>query len=375
MNFQDSLKSYSKTKEEIYEGKLERERQWDISYAETCTSNIEKEFLNMAARGDYVLIGGKKIIKSLFALNKDSPYLEKTRNFPEDKRYLHDNDKATIQYNERHSFFIKTLKERLAEDDIYITREYLAQERFNNHKRDGGLLLPIAEWGTRGYPAVFQGYDATLIADHTRIVIECQTAIPEEYSEEFISAERARAEKIRKAEEERKVAEEQRAEEARKAEAERKAAEARMAEERRKAEEERIAEEERKAEIQRKILQRAGDFDNMEGHQFEAFCAELLLKNGFTDVEKTQGSGDQGVDIIAFKDGVKFGIQCKCYSSDVGNKAVQEVFTGKAYYRCNVAVILTNRYFTQYARELAQMNGVVLWDRDKLLEFIENVDK
>jgi hypothetical protein len=43
------------------------------------------------------------------------------------------------------------------------------------------------------------------------------------------------------------------------------------------------------------------DFDSLEGHEFEYWCANLLRQNGFVDVEVTQGSGDQGVDIIARK--------------------------------------------------------------------------
>lgn len=113
-------------------------------------------------------------------------------------------------------------------------------------------------------------------------------------------------------------------------------------------------------------------YDYMEGHDFEYFCAELLKKNGFSNVEVTQGSGDQGIDILATKDGIKYGIQCKCYSSDIGNKAVQETFSGKTFYNCHVGVVLTNRYFTTSAKELAEKSGVLLWDRDKLNEMIEN---
>ena len=87
----------------------------------------------------------------------------------------------------------------------------------------------------------------------------------------------------------------------------------------------------------------------------------------------TQGSGDQGIDVIAWRDGVKYGIQCKCYSSVVGNKAVQEAFAGKAFYECHVAVILTNSYFTRAAAELAKSNNVVLWDGDKLREMMTNL--
>ncbi len=114
------------------------------------------------------------------------------------------------------------------------------------------------------------------------------------------------------------------------------------------------------------------DFDLMEGHEFEYFCAELLRKNGYQNVSVTQGSGDQGIDIIAYRDGIKYGVQCKCYSSDIGNKAVQEVFAGKSYYECHIGVVLTNQYFTRAAIDLAQKNGIVLWDRNKLLELISN---
>lgn len=113
------------------------------------------------------------------------------------------------------------------------------------------------------------------------------------------------------------------------------------------------------------------DFDNMDGHAFEHFCAEILSFYGFNNVQVTQGSGDQGVDIIAYKDDIKYGIQCKCYASDIGNRAVQEVFAGKAFYQCHVGVVLTNRYFTKSAIELASRNGVILWNRDKLLQMLE----
>ena len=112
--------------------------------------------------------------------------------------------------------------------------------------------------------------------------------------------------------------------------------------------------------------------DNIEGHEFEFLCANILRKNNYENVTVTQGSGDQGIDIIAYRDGIKYGIQCKCYSSPIGNRAVQEVFAGKTFYQCHVGIVLTNNYFTPAAVELAQRNGIVLWDRDKLLLMIEN---
>lgn len=113
-------------------------------------------------------------------------------------------------------------------------------------------------------------------------------------------------------------------------------------------------------------------YDTMEGHDFEYYCADLLKNNGFYNVSVTQGSGDQGIDVLAEKGGVKYGIQCKCYSKDIGNKAVQEAFAGKTFYHCHVAVVLTNRFFTKSAQELAAVNQVLLWDRNQLEKFVQN---
>lgn len=112
------------------------------------------------------------------------------------------------------------------------------------------------------------------------------------------------------------------------------------------------------------------DVDMMEGHEFEYYCAELLKSQGFQGVEVTRASGDYGVDILAEKDGVTYAIQCKCYTSPVGIKAVQEAYAGRDYYDRMVGVVLTNQYFTQPAVEAAAKLKILLWDRD-YLEAIE----
>lgn len=112
--------------------------------------------------------------------------------------------------------------------------------------------------------------------------------------------------------------------------------------------------------------------DQMDGQAFEHFCADLLRNNGFTHVEVTQASGDFGIDILAKKDGVTYGIQCKCYSDTVGNHAVQEALSGAQYYHRMVAVVMTNNYFTPAAVETARRTNVLLWDRDKVLVMNEN---
>lgn len=115
--------------------------------------------------------------------------------------------------------------------------------------------------------------------------------------------------------------------------------------------------------------------DQMEGHQFEFWCASLLKKSGFSNVEVTPGSGDQGVDIVAVKDGIHYAIQCKCYSSDLGNTPIQEVFAGKEMYGCQVGAVMTNRYFTSGAKQLAEKTRVLLWDRDYIVSLLEKLSE
>lgn len=117
------------------------------------------------------------------------------------------------------------------------------------------------------------------------------------------------------------------------------------------------------------------EIDGMEGHAFESYCANLLRKNGFENVIVTPGSGDQGVDVIAVKDSIRYAVQCKCYASALGNTPVQEVCAGKNMYNCHVGVVMTNNYFTASAKQLAEKNGILLWDRDKLQYMIDNTKR
>lgn len=116
---------------------------------------------------------------------------------------------------------------------------------------------------------------------------------------------------------------------------------------------------------------RAGVLDEMEGHDFEYFCAQLLEESGFLDVEVTRGSGDYGVDILAEKDGVTYAIQCKRYTTPVGVEAVQQVYAGKDYYDRMVGVVMTNQYFTTPAVEVAKKLKILLWDRGYLDSMME----
>ena len=98
---------------------------------------------------------------------------------------------------------------------------------------------------------------------------------------------------------------------------------------------------------------------NMTSAEFEAFCAERLRECGW-DVRVTPFGHDQGVDVIAEKDGTRVALQCKLYSNPVGNKAVQEIAAGRVHQQAHHGAVVTNGTFTASAKELASTNGIRL---------------
>ncbi len=120
----------------------------------------------------------------------------------------------------------------------------------------------------------------------------------------------------------------------------------------------------------RKQRRKTDTFEDMEGHEFEFFCADLLRDRGFVEVEVTRGSGDYGIDILAEKDGVTYAIQCKRYGTPVGVKAIQEAYAGRDYYDRMVGAVMTNQYFTSPAVEAAGKLKILLWDGGYLEEMM-----
>ncbi|EKQ8001606.1 restriction endonuclease [Raoultella ornithinolytica] len=107
--------------------------------------------------------------------------------------------------------------------------------------------------------------------------------------------------------------------------------------------------------------------DSMTPYDYECYCADVLNSNGW-DARTTPGSGDQGVDVIAEKNGLTVALQCKKYSNPVGNAAVQEVVSGKDYWGADIAVVITNSTYTPSARALAKVHNVHLLHHEQLTE-------
>lgn len=114
--------------------------------------------------------------------------------------------------------------------------------------------------------------------------------------------------------------------------------------------------------------------DAMDGFQFEAFLVEIFQTIGY-DVKETKKTADQGADLFVTRFGKNMVIQAKNYSGSVGNAAVQQAISAKAFYGCDEAMVVTNSYYTKSAKELSSTAGVRLIDRDGLQSYLDDYNQ
>ena len=114
------------------------------------------------------------------------------------------------------------------------------------------------------------------------------------------------------------------------------------------------------------------EIDRMDGRDFEAKLALLFRQKGY-QVETTPYVGDWGADLIIANNGRRAVVQAKRWKKQVSPRAVQEAVAAKAKYGCQDAMVVTNSYFTPGAKELARVNHVELWDRERLARELSSV--
>ena len=110
---------------------------------------------------------------------------------------------------------------------------------------------------------------------------------------------------------------------------------------------------------------------DMHPGEFEEYIADLFSKLGYK-TETVGGSHDEGIDVIAEKDGIKHYIQCKKFITQVVSVgAVRDFYgaitdhlaKGKGYF------ITTNK-FTLEAEKFAEDKPIELIDGQKLIKYI-----
>jgi HJR/Mrr/RecB family endonuclease len=112
--------------------------------------------------------------------------------------------------------------------------------------------------------------------------------------------------------------------------------------------------------------------DAMNPYKFEEYVGYLFEADGFKE-KITSKSVDKGADVIAEKEARRICVQVKHYTVKVPFKAIQEVVTAMLLYRCNEACIVTNSFFTRQAKKTAEEMSVDLIDRDRLIQWINEI--
>jgi len=106
--------------------------------------------------------------------------------------------------------------------------------------------------------------------------------------------------------------------------------------------------------------------DNVESNDdFKNYLQDIFSKLGYAVTQK-KDSDDVGADLILEKNGLKYIVQAKYGSEDVGNEAIQSIHTAKDTHKADIAAVVTNNKFTKQAMEDAFLGSISLVDADKL---------
>lgn len=110
--------------------------------------------------------------------------------------------------------------------------------------------------------------------------------------------------------------------------------------------------------------------DQLDGISFEKFLGYHLMEKGYK-VRYTPMTADYGADLILMAPkNVKIVVQAKRWNSHVGITAVQEILGAIKYYEADYGVVITNNYYTPNAIILAKVNGILLFNRTDLQDYI-----
>jgi len=109
--------------------------------------------------------------------------------------------------------------------------------------------------------------------------------------------------------------------------------------------------------------------DIMTGTEFEKFLHWFFAQQEYL-VTKTKPGHQQGTDFILITRNIRIAVEAKRWNSKVGNRAVQQINSGRSHYHCNQAWVITNNFFTPQAKELAQSCDVRLINRNELNDMI-----
>ncbi|MGW2858211.1 restriction endonuclease [Streptomyces sp. NPDC001205] len=110
--------------------------------------------------------------------------------------------------------------------------------------------------------------------------------------------------------------------------------------------------------------------------EVEEACGQLLIRDGFADVQRVGGAGDLGADVRAVDgDGDLVIIQCRRYRARVTSEHVQQ-FNGTArpHHGADAAIMIGLAGFTDPAATFARQHHVTVLSRAEIRRQAHDTD-
>ena len=117
------------------------------------------------------------------------------------------------------------------------------------------------------------------------------------------------------------------------------------------------------------ITQKVEDLLELSPREFEEYIGALFNSLGY-NVEVTQYINDKGIDIIMYKDGVKYGVQCKRYKGTVGSPDIQTFIGALSHANADKGFFVTTGMFSFEAEKMAMQHPIQLVNRIDLAKLI-----
>lgn len=122
------------------------------------------------------------------------------------------------------------------------------------------------------------------------------------------------------------------------------------------------------------IISKPRNILHLRPDSFEYLISECLVKLGYEQVEVTRAVKDDGVDVVAFRNGgvknkkFKIIVQCKRYAKDnIGVEVLEQLLEKIQKHSAKEGQLITTSYFSKETEELAESHKYIeLIDRDDL---------
>jgi restriction system protein len=113
---------------------------------------------------------------------------------------------------------------------------------------------------------------------------------------------------------------------------------------------------------------------SLKGVKFEKALARLYTDMGYS-VHQTKGSGDEGIDLVLYKDSKKIIVQCKGHEKPIGVGVIRDLYGTMMHSGAESSVLACPIGFTEGVRKFAKGKPMELLAAKELVEMAERAQK